>query len=62
MHCAGNFLIKLCNGKEIIRYFHGSCGLENTKTKAHKHSQLALNILSKYYVGAIEMKDNILIK
>jgi hypothetical protein len=38
MHSAGNFLIKNCNGREIIRFIHGSYGLESTKTKAHKHS------------------------
>ena len=61
VHPGGNFIIEACIGREVGRYFYGNYALEGTTIKPHKHSQLAVSQIKKFYIGDVTSSESILV-
>jgi len=61
VHPGGNFIIEACLGREVGRYLYGNYALEGTTIKPHKHSNLALSQMQKFYIGEVTNSESILV-
>jgi len=62
VHPGGNFIIEACLGREVGRYLYGNYALEGTTIKPHKHSNLALSQMQKFYIGEVTSSESILVR